>query len=95
MVTHRFHIDRHGDSVTVFVYTGLGTGDAEMLVNGKEVALGKLDHSKGCELVAELPTSPPTPVHAAVRWTGRGAQPECTLLIGGVEQSFEEISADA
>lgn len=95
MVTHRFHTDRHGDSVTVFVYTGLGTGDAELLVNGKEVALGQVDHSKVCELVSELPTSPPTPVHVTVRWTGRGAQPECTLLIGGVEQRFEEISADA
>jgi len=95
MVPYSFHTDRHGDSVTVLVYAGPKSGDAELLVNGKEVAFGQLDPSNVCEMESELPTSPPTPVHATLKWTGRGAQPKCVLLIGHVEQSFEDGSSDA
>ena len=62
MVPYSFHTDRHGDSVTVLVYAGPKSGDAELLVNGKEVAFGQLDPSNVCEMESELPTSPPTPV---------------------------------
>ncbi|GAA1999110.1 hypothetical protein [Catenulispora subtropica] len=89
MATNRFHTDRHGDSITVMVYTDRASSDIELLVNGKEVALGRIGDSGTCELDAPLPTTPPTPVHVTVRHPGRDGAPECTLLIDGVEQPFD------
>jgi hypothetical protein len=85
-----FHLDQAGHSITVNVRSG-HTAEAEVLVDGKEVAAKQL-HGAGTSLLrAEIPEEPAHPFQVRIRLPRMGSgTPSCVLQLDGVEQTMPE-----
>ncbi|MCQ4079818.1 hypothetical protein NGB36_04230 [Streptomyces sp. RB6PN25] len=85
-----FHMDQAGHSITVNVRSG-HTAEAEVLVDGKEVAVKQLHGSGTSLLCAELPEEPVRPFQVRIRLPRMGSgTPSCVLQLDGVEQAMPE-----
>ena len=80
--SHRFHLDRDGHSVSV--QTGTGSGDVELLVDGKVVAARRGHRRDVTVLAAELPGDPPQLFTVHVDRSKRaGDAPACVMETNG------------
>ncbi|MFC1417769.1 hypothetical protein [Streptacidiphilus cavernicola] len=93
MIRRSFHLDHAGHSVTVDLLGG-HTVEAELLVDGKELAVR---HERGTEsllLTGELPDDPPQPFTVRVEHARRGARhAACVLVLAGRELPMPERTA--
>ncbi|ORT55573.1 hypothetical protein [Streptomyces sp. CB03238] len=86
---HRFHVDQDGHSITV-QFLG-GSGDFEVLVDGKVVAYGP-GPRRGGTVRAELPGDPPRSVGITVSDPREmGGVPFCVLESGGMRYLMPQV----
>ncbi|MEV7511244.1 hypothetical protein ACIPRL_06195 [Streptomyces sp. NPDC090085] len=83
----RFHLDRDGHSVTVRLDGA--SRPAEVLVDGRVVARGRLSRAGTTVLDAELPGDPPCPLRVTL--AGAGGEFRCEMEAGGVRHPVPRV----